>query len=43
MLIDSTVVRMMLVPSVMVLLRESNWWLPGFLKRILPKDETPAA
>ena len=40
-LIDSTIVRMMLVPSVMVLLRESNWWLPGFLKRILPKDEAP--
>jgi putative drug exporter of the RND superfamily len=38
-LVDATIVRLMLVPSTMVLLGEANWWLPGFLRRILPKDE----
>lgn len=42
-LVDATIVRLMLVPSTMVLLGEANWWLPGFLQRILPKGETPAA
>jgi RND superfamily putative drug exporter len=31
------VVRMMLVPSVMGLLGERNWWLPGWLGRALPR------
>ena len=35
-LLDATVVRMMLVPSIMGLLGERNWWLPGWLERILP-------
>ncbi|MBK9179371.1 MAG: MMPL family transporter [Acidimicrobiales bacterium] len=35
-LIDATVVRMMLVPSVMGLLGERNWYLPRWLER-LPK------
>ena len=36
-LLDATIVRMMLVPSVMGLLGERNWWLPRWLDRILPK------
>ncbi|MGZ4784113.1 MAG: MMPL family transporter, partial [Acidimicrobiales bacterium] len=36
-LLDATVVRMMLVPSVMGLLGDRNWWLPKWLGRILPK------
>ena len=36
-LLDATVVRMMLVPSLMGILGESNWWLPEWLERILPK------
>ncbi|HEY6533820.1 MAG TPA: MMPL family transporter [Acidimicrobiales bacterium] len=36
-LLDATVVRMMLVPSMMGLLGERNWWLPGWLARRLPK------
>ena len=36
-LLDATVVRMMLVPSVMGLLGERNWWLPKWLGQILPK------
>ena len=35
--IDATVVRMLLVPSVMHLLGRANWWLPGWLGRLLPQ------
>jgi len=46
-LIDATVVRMVLVPSVMELLGKANWWLPRPLARVLPRtplteDEAPA-
>ncbi len=34
--IDSTLVRCLLVPAVMVLLGKRAWWLPGWLDRILP-------
>ena len=36
-LIDATVVRMLLVPAAMQLLGRSNWWLPGWLGRLLPR------
>jgi RND superfamily putative drug exporter len=36
-LIDATIVRMMLVPSVMSVLGEHAWWMPGWLERITPK------
>ena len=36
-LIDATLVRMILVPATMELLGEANWWLPGWLQRILPR------
>jgi RND superfamily putative drug exporter len=36
-LIDATVVRMILVPATMELLGEANWWLPGWLDRLLPR------
>jgi len=35
--IDATIVRCLLVPAVMVLLRARAWWLPRFLERILPR------
>ena len=35
-LLDATVVRMMLVPSLMKLLGDRNWWLPRWLQRTLP-------
>ena len=35
-LIDATLVRMVLVPATMSLLGGANWWLPGWLDRILP-------
>jgi RND superfamily putative drug exporter len=35
-LIDATIVRMVLVPATMALLGKANWWLPGWLDRLLP-------
>ena len=35
-LLDATVIRMMLVPSLLGLLGERSWWLPGWLGRRLP-------
>jgi RND superfamily putative drug exporter len=34
--VDATIVRGILVPSTMVLLGRVNWWIPGWLDRILP-------
>jgi RND superfamily putative drug exporter len=35
--LDATLVRMVLVPAVMQLLGERNWWIPDWLERILPR------
>ncbi len=35
--IDSTLVRCLLVPAVMVLLGKRAWWLPRWLDRVLPQ------
>jgi RND superfamily putative drug exporter len=35
-LVDATIVRMVLVPATMELLGDRNWWLPGWLDRLLP-------
>ncbi|MFF8264169.1 MMPL family transporter [Streptomyces virginiae] len=35
--IDATVVRMVLVPATMTLLGRTNWWLPKWLDRMLPR------
>lgn len=35
--LDATVVRCVLVPALMVLAGRANWWLPGWLDRILPR------
>jgi RND superfamily putative drug exporter len=34
--IDATVTRLILVPATMRLLGDWNWWLPGWLDRLLP-------
>ncbi len=36
-LIDATLVRLVLVPSVMQILGDANWWLPAWLDRVIPK------
>ncbi len=35
-LVDATIVRIVLVPATMKLLGDANWWLPGWLDRLLP-------
>jgi hypothetical protein len=43
-LIDATIVRALLVPSLMRLLGDRNWWIPSWLERVLPELEVePAA
>ena len=34
--VDATLVRLVLVPATMYLLGRANWWLPGWLDRLLP-------
>jgi putative drug exporter of the RND superfamily len=36
--LDATLIRLLLVPAIMkVMGGKANWWLPGFLRRILPE------
>jgi putative drug exporter of the RND superfamily len=35
--LDATIVRMVLVPAVMQLLGDRNWWIPSWLERSLPR------
>jgi putative drug exporter of the RND superfamily len=35
--LDATLVRLVMVPAVLVLAGEWNWWLPKVLKNALPK------
>ena len=42
-LVDATIVRMVLVPAIMQLLGRANWWLPGWMERLLPKTAVAAA
>jgi putative drug exporter of the RND superfamily len=41
--IDATLVRMLLVPATMELLGAKNWWMPRWLRRVLPKVSLEAA
>ena len=34
--VDASIVRMVLVPATMKLMGDANWWLPGWLDRMLP-------
>jgi RND superfamily putative drug exporter len=34
--VDATIVRCLLVPAVMVMMGDANWWMPRWLDRILP-------
>ncbi len=35
--VDATIVRCLLVPSIMVLAQKGTWWLPAWLDRLLPQ------
>ena len=41
--LDATLVRMVLVPAVMQLLGNWNWWIPSWLERILPELDVERA
>ena len=42
--LDATLVRMVLVPAVMQILGDRNWWIPDWLERVLPRlDVEPRA
>ncbi|MBA2515043.1 MAG: MMPL family transporter, partial [Solirubrobacterales bacterium] len=34
--VDATIVRLVLVPAAMKLMGDANWWIPGWLDRLLP-------
>jgi RND superfamily putative drug exporter len=34
--LDATLVRLVLVPAVMQMLGDKNWWIPGWLEKLLP-------
>ncbi len=36
-LLDATIVRMLLVPSLMKILGDRNWWIPASIDRVLPR------
>jgi RND superfamily putative drug exporter len=36
-LVDATIVRLVLVPAVMELLGDRNWWMPRWLERLIPR------
>jgi len=38
-LFDAFVIRLVLVPSLMAIFHKANWWLPGWLDRIIPHFE----
>jgi putative drug exporter of the RND superfamily len=35
-ILDATVVRCLLVPALMLLMGNVNWWMPGWLERLIP-------
>jgi len=39
--VDATLVRAVLVPSLMALFGRYNWWLPGSLARVVRVPESP--
>jgi RND superfamily putative drug exporter len=36
-ILDATVVRCLLVPALMLLMGRVNWWMPGWLDRVVPR------
>jgi putative drug exporter of the RND superfamily len=42
-LVDATIVRCVLVPASMRLMGDANWWLPGWLDRVLPSLDIEGA
>jgi RND superfamily putative drug exporter len=41
--LDAFIVRMTIIPTIMVVMGERAWWLPGWLDRILPDVDIEGA
>jgi RND superfamily putative drug exporter len=41
--LDATVVRCLLVPALMLLMGRANWWMPGWLGRVVPHTSIEGA
>jgi RND superfamily putative drug exporter len=35
-LLDAFIIRLIVIPSLMTILGGANWWLPGWLDRVIP-------
>jgi putative drug exporter of the RND superfamily len=43
-LLDTTIVRLILVPATMKLMGDANWWMPAWLQKVVPTlSEAPSA
>lgn len=43
-IIDATIIRLLIVPALMFIFGDANWWTPAWLDRILPgRPARPAA
>ena len=42
-LIDATIIRVVVLPSLMTLLGRANWWAPRWIRGALPPAPTPTA
>ena len=43
MIIDATLIRLLIVPSLMFVFDRANWWIPAWLDRVLPRLEPEPA
>jgi RND superfamily putative drug exporter len=41
-LIDASIIRLLIVPSLMFVFDKANWWTPRALDRVLPRPEPSA-
>jgi RND superfamily putative drug exporter len=42
-IIDATLIRLLIVPSLMFVFHQANWWMPAWLDRIIPRLEAEPA
>jgi RND superfamily putative drug exporter len=42
-IIDATIIRLLIVPSLMFVFDRANWWMPAWLDRVLPRLEAEPA
>lgn len=42
-IIDATLIRLLIVPSLMFVFDRANWWMPAWLDRVVPRLEAEPA